>query len=286
MVLDPLRTNPLYKAIHKVVKRGDVVCDIGAGLGLLTFYALSAGARCVYAIDCDKDSLNVAIEFAKKHGVVDNISFIEGHSSDVYIGEKADVVICETIGSAAFDENILATLKDAKKRFLRRGGKIIPAVIELWGAPATFKIPSPLWGEACPESFDFAQDKLRRRGRGEGIIETAIIKRKNLLCSPTLLAGINTQKKFRSGIHVRHNFIIKKNGKLSGVALWPKVEWSKDLITDASPLKPPTHWKQCILPNDVKPVRVGEKIHLELIIEPDPTDLKKQTEILWKLNVV
>jgi hypothetical protein len=31
-------------------------------------------------------------------------------------------------------------------------------------------VSSPLVGEACPEPFDFAQDKLRRRRQGEGAV--------------------------------------------------------------------------------------------------------------------
>lgn len=266
MVLDPLRTDPLDKAIHKVVKKGDVVCDIGAGLGLLSLFALSAGARFVYAIDCDGESIETAIAHAREHGVIGKISFIEGHSSDVYLPEKANVVICETIGSAAFDENILATLADAKRRFLKQGGKIIPAAIELWAAPATFKIPSPLRGE----------------GQGEGVIETSHILKKDLLSEPKLLARIKTGGKFSSIIHVKQYFTIKKPGTLSGMAIWPKVDWAKGIETDASPLKPLTHWKQCVLPDKSRSVSAGDKIKFELIIRPDSTNPKEKSEILWK----
>jgi len=261
MILDPHRTNPLYKAIHKVVKKGDVVCDIGAGLGLLSFFALSSGASRVYAIDCDTESLNIAMDFAKKHGIADRISFIEGHSSDVYIGEKADVVICETIGSAAFDENILATLADAKKRLIKREGKIIPAAIELWGAPATLQIP---------------QSK-------DTVIDTALVPKKNLLCKPKRLARIETRNKLAAKIHIDQKFIIMGNGELSGIAVWPKIEWTKGFVTDASPLKAPTHWKQCVLPDRHRAVKRGDKIKCEIIIQPDTSNPKEQTEILWKL---
>jgi predicted RNA methylase len=262
MVLDPLRTGALRKAIRKVVKKGDIVCDIGAGLGLLSFFALAAGAEHVYAIDCDAESLDVAIGFAKKSGVAERISFIEGHSSDVYIGEEADVLICETIGSAAFDENILATLADAKKRLLRRGGKIVPAAVELWGAPATFEIPT---GPSAA-------------------IETAVVRKEDLLSKPKRLAKVLTSKKLAPKLHIRSFFAAAKPGWLSGIALWPKIEWAGGCETDASPLKRLTHWKQCILPGQPRNVKSGERIRFELIIGPDPADPKKQTEVLWKLN--
>jgi protein arginine N-methyltransferase 1 len=264
MVLDPYRTPPLKKAIDRVVKAGDVVCDIGAGLGLLTFFALSAGAKHVYAIDCDRESLGIASRQAKKFDIRNNITFFEGHSFDFDMKQKADVVICETIGSAAFDENILATLHDAKRRLLKRGGRIIPATIELWGAPATFSMPK----------------------KTNQMIETILVSKNNLLGQPIRLASVRTKDRFRTGIHIVKNFIIKKAGKLCGMVLWPRIEWAKGIVTDASPLKPATHWKQCILPAPIRHVKAKEKIRFELIIRPDPTNEAEQTEILWKLYVV
>ncbi len=134
MILDPMRTLPLKKAIERTVKKGDVVVDIGTGIGLLAFFACGAGARHILAVDCDRESLDVAKHLAKKFGFERKIEFIEGLSFLQNIKPKADVLICETVGSMAFDENILATILDGKKRFLKRGGKIIPGIVELWGA--------------------------------------------------------------------------------------------------------------------------------------------------------
>lgn len=264
MVLDPLRTGELNRAIHRTIKKGDVVCDIGAGLGLLSYFAISAGAKFVYAIDCDGESLGFAAEHARKHDLADRIAFIEGHSSDVFLPEKADVIICETIGSAAFDENILATLADAKKRFLKPGGRIIPAMIELWGAPAVFHGP-------------------KTRG---ALIDTAVVPAKKLLGDPKRLVRIVTRTKCGTKIHVKKRFVIKRNGILSGIAIWPKIEWAKGAVTDASPLRRTTHWKQCALPSRTGRVRKGDTVRFELVIGPDSANPREQTEVLWRSNIV
>lgn len=133
MVLDERRTAPLRRAIRRVVRPGDVVVDLGAGIGLLTFEALAQGARRVYAIEVEGQSLHVARWLAKRSGLSSKIGFFPDHSFNIDLPEKADVLISETIGAAAFDENFLATLIDAKKRFLKRGGRIIPSCVELWG---------------------------------------------------------------------------------------------------------------------------------------------------------
>ncbi len=262
MVLDPWRTVPLQKAIDKVVKRGDVVCDIGSGLGLLSFFALSAGAKRVYAIDSDEESIDVAISFARKHGVFDRISFVKSHSADVWLPEKADVIICETVGSAAFDENILATLHDAKKRLLKRAGRIIPSVIELLGAPAAF-------GRTISKN---------------GMIDIAPVAPKGLLSEPKTIARMVSAEPFGTSVHSKKTFTINKEGIFSGMAVWPVVQWTTGITTDASPKRPPTHWKQCVLPEKRVRAKNGDRIAFELIMGPDPSNPRDQTEILWKVK--
>ncbi|MDP2600584.1 MAG: 50S ribosomal protein L11 methyltransferase, partial [Deltaproteobacteria bacterium] len=139
MVFDLERSLPLIRAIEKTVRPGDVVVDLGCGLGVLSFAAVNAGAKRVYAIDVDSGALDFAQWQAKQLGMEKRICFFNDHSYHVDLSEKADLLIQETIGRLAFDENFLPTLIDAKKRFLKPSGKIIPAKVALVGAPVDFK---------------------------------------------------------------------------------------------------------------------------------------------------
>ena len=51
LLLDRERCDRFREAIHAAVKSGDVVVDVGAGTGLLSFFAAEAGAKRVYAIE-------------------------------------------------------------------------------------------------------------------------------------------------------------------------------------------------------------------------------------------
>ena len=60
MVFDFGRSLPLIRAIEKTIRPGDVVVDLGCGLGLLSFAAVHAGAKRAYGIDVDSGALDFA----------------------------------------------------------------------------------------------------------------------------------------------------------------------------------------------------------------------------------
>lgn len=258
MVGDPLRTRPLLRAIRRAVQEGDVVVDIGTGTGILAIAAARAGASHVWAIDCDSSAMDVARRAARRTGVGDRITFVEGISFAFETAARADLVVCETVGSFAFDENILAALADAKRRLLKRSGRIIPCRLELWGAP-------------CRSHPPF------KRG-----MEAGRIKKKDLLGPPSRLISIDFSKRISDRVHIHHRFHMCSSGTMQAIAVWPKATWWDGEITDASPLGKPTHWKQGILPVEPRRVRAGRSIKFELIIGPHPADPCAKTERLWR----
>ncbi|MDO8643641.1 MAG: 50S ribosomal protein L11 methyltransferase [bacterium] len=258
MIEDPHRTDPLLAAIKKTVRSGDLVVDVGTGLGLLAIASVQAGAGHVWGIDYDKEALNYAKKAANRAGVFEKISWIPGLSFEAKLKKRVDLILCETVGSYAFDENILATLADAKRRFLKKTGKIIPACLELWGAPL------------C---------RIPRKKSASGIVTA---KKNDLMATPLRLARINFQENFKTSLRIKEDFVCKKGGILRAMAVWPKVYWTKENITEASPLLPPTHWQQGILGVEAKKIRPGEKIHFELIMRPHPDHPREKTERLWR----
>ncbi len=51
MLADPVRMDGFREAIFATVKPEDIVVDLGSGTSILSFWALQAGAKKVYAIE-------------------------------------------------------------------------------------------------------------------------------------------------------------------------------------------------------------------------------------------
>lgn len=134
MLNDRVRTTRMIAAINAVVQAGDVVVEVGTGTGVLAVAAARAGARHVYAIECGAMA-SVAREMVQANGLADRVTVIGSLSSDVTLPEKADVFVSETIGNAAFDENILTISRDALVRHLKPNARMIPSELILFGLP-------------------------------------------------------------------------------------------------------------------------------------------------------
>lgn len=139
MLNDRIRMASYEKAIKETVKPGDVVIDLGTGTGVLSLWALEAGASRVYGIDMDSDMLQVACNniaqkgFAKHFVPLNQLSFL------VHLPEKADVLISEIMGNILDNEDFQPILADAITRLLKPQGKKIPLQASSYIVPVAAK---------------------------------------------------------------------------------------------------------------------------------------------------
>lgn len=134
MLNDKLRTDSFISGLQETVKQGDIVLDIGTGTGVLAIAAARAGAKKVYAIEAS-GMADVAQATISKTEVADRITLIRGWSTQVELPEKADVLVSEILGNDPFDENILQTFRDARKRLLNFHPRILPENVKVWVLP-------------------------------------------------------------------------------------------------------------------------------------------------------
>jgi SAM-dependent methyltransferase len=134
MLHDERRTSDYIAALREAVGPDDVVLDIGTGSGVLAVAAARAGARHVYAVEAS-DIADVAERVIAANAVQDRVTLIRGWSRAIELPELADVLVAELIGNEPFEEEILETTLDARRRLLKPGGRLIPHTLELIARP-------------------------------------------------------------------------------------------------------------------------------------------------------
>ena len=244
MLSDEVRMDAFRKAIFTTVKPGDVVVDLGSGTGVLAFWALQAGAKKVYAIE-KTEAIHLAKDIALTNGLEGKVEFIQKNSMDVTLPEKADVLISETLGSFAIDENTLQFTCDARDRFLVEGGQMIPQALELFVAPVEdSKIYDKLnfWRTINGLDFSPAFNLFSKKIMIEQVTSD------KLLTEAVPIASIDLRSVAGGAFDARALISIKKSGTIHGVAGWFTVQLTDDIKISTAPDAPQTHWKQAFFP--------------------------------------
>lgn len=262
MLSDKIRMDALSQVIAVAVKPGDTVLDLGAGTGILAFLAIRAGAKRVYAIE-QTEIIELAKLTAYRNGMNKKIVFIQNESQNVKLPEKVDIVICETLGHLGITENFIDNMIDARNRFLKKGGILIPQELKIFLAPSKDKKVSKYIG-----LWNGNENKLDFSPIFESAIKTAYIGEFNpsmFLSTPKEIISINLYSIKSSRINNIIEFILEKEGKLYGFCGWFTANLYNNININTSPTSKRTHWKQCFFPL-INPEKVfpGTKIKLKL----------------------
>lgn len=276
IITDKVRTGAYQKAILETVKEGDVVVDLGTGSGILAFFACQAGARRVYAIE-KEEIIEVAKVIARSNGLKKRIVFIKDVSTEVILPEKVDVIVSELIGYFAIEENLLHFIPDARDRFLKAKGALIPSSIEMILAP----VEAP---DICKQ-IDFCTENVygvnflpvRDITINHLYVDIGPVNPKGYLSTPLSIKKIDFYKA-EGEIHLDStvSFEAKRPGTLHGLVGWFEAQLSKNIILSTAPDKPATHWKNAFFPIE-KPVAVLEADTIEVNIRAIP----RGKNIIW-----
>jgi len=135
MLKDEVRTRTYQMAIlnNRQLFHGKTVLDVGCGTGILSMFAVQAGASHVYAVDCSS-IIEQAAKIIKANDYSDRITLIQSKMEDVELPiPHVDIIISEWMGYFLLYESMLNTVLYARDKWLRPGGLIFPdkAVIYL-----------------------------------------------------------------------------------------------------------------------------------------------------------
>ncbi|KAJ9587855.1 hypothetical protein L9F63_018727, partial [Diploptera punctata] len=119
MMQDYIRTSTYQRAILANLAdfKDKVVLDVGAGSGILSFFAIQAGARKVYAVEASTMAQH-AETLVHANNLKNKIIVIAGKIEEISLPESVDVIISEPMGYMLYNERMLETYLHAKKWLL------------------------------------------------------------------------------------------------------------------------------------------------------------------------
>jgi len=267
MLKDTVRVEAYLKAILQVVRKGDVVLDLGCGTGILSLFACQAGAKRVYAVEAEP-VIEIAKRVIKDNGFQDSVEFMNNWSTYVELPEKVDVIMTETVGNLGFEEGILGWILDARKRFLKDDGQIIPQEIELIMAPVKYRTErdrTSTWNEDT-YGLDFSSVKKIARNQFFPIR----LEPSDLLSKPTSLVRVRLMDELQTRFEATHLFEIEENDVIQGLAGWFRAALTDEIeITNAPPNNVPSWWQMFFPLGEAIEVKKGAHFLLQVTLDRD-----------------
>lgn len=278
MIQDKVRINAYHNAIKQCVHKGDVVVDVGTGTGILAFLCLKAGASKVYAIE-RTEIIEVAKQNAKYNNFFERIEFLNVDSRQIELEEKVDIIVSEVIGHFALEENMLDSIIDARDRFLKKSGRLIPQSVDIFFVPV--ELP-----DIYSQEINFWQEKIKgldfspTKELAVNNVYLGKIREDQFLSDPQNAGKIDLTIARTVNMQLNCQFLVKKKGMFFGLGGWFYAKLFNNIGINTSPLSPPTHWQQCFFPIK-KPFQVlpGEKIIVDFYSKSLGDD------VIWNWNI-
>ncbi|XP_077499531.1 arginine methyltransferase 4 isoform X3 [Amblyomma americanum] len=261
MMQDYIRTSTYQRAILNNMEdfKDKVVLDVGAGSGILSFFAVQAGARKVFAVEAS--SMAKHAECLVYHNKLsDKVVVIPGKIEEITLPEPVDVIVSEPMGYMLFNERMLETYLHAKK-WLKPQGKMFPTRGDLHIAPFSDTClymeqlnKANFWYQQSFHGVDLSslREAAVKEYFRQPIVDTFDVR---ICLAKSLRHTVDFERASESDLHcieVPLQFNLLQSGELHGLAFWFDVAFVGSVQTvwlSTGPTQPLTHWYQvrCLL---------------------------------------
>ncbi|MGH9418575.1 MAG: 50S ribosomal protein L11 methyltransferase [Thermoanaerobaculia bacterium] len=262
LLLDDVRTRAYRDAIRHFVTADSVVLDLGTGSGILGFFACEAGARRVFAVDATH-SADLASFLTRQLGFADRMEVIHEHSTKIELPERANLLVTETLGSFAFNEQILSSVINARARLLRSDATIIPQRIDLYLVPV--EAPEAFdrfvnWWKKEPFGFDFSPLSVF----ASNVMYAVNVDAASFLAEPGIVISTDLATVTSTDVSGHAHFNTSRAGTLCGFSGWFRATLAPGIeITNEIPNV--TNWNHVFLPLESPlDVEAGTPIDVDL----------------------
>lgn len=261
MMQDYIRTSTYQRAILNNMEdfKDKVVLDVGAGSGILSFFAVQAGARKVFAVEAS--SMAKHAECLVYHNKVsDKVVVIPGKIEEITLPEPVDVIVSEPMGYMLFNERMLETYLHAKK-WLKPQGKMFPTRGDLHIAPFSDTClymeqlnKANFWYQQSFHGVDLSslREAAVKEYFRQPVVDTFDVR---ICLAKSLRHTVDFERATESDLHcieIPLQFSLLQSGELHGLAFWFDVAFAGSVQTvwlSTGPTQPLTHWYQvrCLL---------------------------------------
>jgi protein arginine N-methyltransferase 1 len=128
MLADDRRMSAFREAIVKRVPEGAHVVELGAGTGVMSFFAAQR-ARKVTAVERLPHVAAAARRLLAANGVADKVTIVEADAHDFVPDEPVDVLICELLHTGLLREKQTEVVAAFKAAHEQRFGRPIPVIL-------------------------------------------------------------------------------------------------------------------------------------------------------------
>jgi len=270
MIRDKARTDAYQAAITENAHyfKDKIVMDVGAGTGILSLFAMKAGAKKVFAVEASPlaDVLTEVVKLNDENGVIE---VIRGKAEEIELGDdtKVDIMISEWMGFYLFHESMLDSVILARDKHLDDEGIMLPSHATLLAAP----VEMDEWMEerfsSWHQVYGFNMTPMAHRAlkarSSVGQPEVMQLPGSCLLSDPVTVGDRLdlrwVQREEIVSIEDTKFVSISKPGNFHGLALWFDVSFEppmygeetdipfKPIELKTGPRDPETHWKQTVL---------------------------------------
>lgn len=294
MLKDEVRTLSYRRAMYnnKHLFAGKVVLDVGCGTGILCMFAVKAGAKHVYGIDCSS-IIDQARQIVKDNNMDHAITLIKGKVEEVALPvEKVDIIVSEWMGYCLLYESMLDTVLFARDRWLVPGGLIFPdkATLVLSAIEdSEYKEDKINWWENV---YGFNMSCIKRIATSEPLVDTVDAKQVVTTYCPILSLDLTTVRKEDLTFTVPFALKCRRDDYIHALVAHFDIEFSccHKMVTFSTGCQSQyTHWKQTVFYlDDVLTVKENEEITGVLSCKPNaknPRDLDFELDLQFNGSV-
>ena len=280
LIADRLRNEAFRRALAAVIKKGvTTVADLGTGTGIIALMAAKLGAREVFLYEA-AEVAGVAAKVLKANRAR-NCHLIPCHSTEMQDPPQVDVVVSETLGNYAFEEHMIGTLDDARRRFLKPGGIMIPRAVAQYVAPVVSPRIAGEFDAWEKTGFDLSVAKTMSLNN----IYVRTLKPAELLDegrSAQEWDSVDFARQNKSNRRGEGTWRLAKATKIFGFATWWRAELHDDIWLSTAPGEPATHWEQLYFPL-LEPIdaKSGETVSIAL---KSRTSAEAGTDVAWSVT--